>query len=137
MPIVETMRPVSLRFKQRLKFSPKPRCRLGPTQHEGKLHDRASYRYYWELLERAHVTGMDIPELAKASLPETLPIIYRDEYIVVIDKPSGLLVLAQKLTAMKHAFAIQILRDQIGQKVWPAHRLDRGNMGIFTVRPKS
>ncbi len=38
----------------------------GPTQHAGKLHDRASYRYYWELLERAHVTGMEIPEEAKS-----------------------------------------------------------------------
>ena len=38
----------------------------GPIQHEGKLHDRASYRYYWELLDRAHVTGMDIPPAAKA-----------------------------------------------------------------------
>ncbi len=32
----------------------------GPVQHEGKLHDRASYRYYWELLQRAQSTGMDI-----------------------------------------------------------------------------
>ena len=37
----------------------------GPTQHAGKLHDRASYRYYWELLERAHITGMVIPEIAR------------------------------------------------------------------------
>ncbi len=33
----------------------------GPIQHEGKLHDRASYRYYWELLQRAQATGMDVP----------------------------------------------------------------------------
>ena len=38
----------------------------GPTQHAGKLHDRASYRYYWELLDRAHITGMTVPEQAKA-----------------------------------------------------------------------
>jgi citrate lyase subunit beta/citryl-CoA lyase len=37
----------------------------GPIQHAGKLHDRASYRYYWELLERAHITGMNIPETAR------------------------------------------------------------------------
>jgi citrate lyase subunit beta/citryl-CoA lyase len=30
-----------------------------PIRYEGKLHDRASYRYYWELLKRAHVTGVD------------------------------------------------------------------------------
>ena len=37
----------------------------GPIQHAGKLHDRASYRYYWELLERAHITGMQIPSAAR------------------------------------------------------------------------
>lgn len=33
----------------------------GPTQFAGKLHDRASYRYYWELLQRAKATGMTLP----------------------------------------------------------------------------
>jgi len=37
----------------------------GPIQQEGKLHDRASYRYYWELLQRAQSTGMDIPADAR------------------------------------------------------------------------
>lgn len=36
----------------------------GPIQHEGRLHDRASYRYYWELLQRARSTGMNIAEAA-------------------------------------------------------------------------
>jgi citrate lyase subunit beta / citryl-CoA lyase len=33
----------------------------GPIQINGRLHDRASYRYYWELLQRAHATGADLP----------------------------------------------------------------------------
>jgi citrate lyase subunit beta/citryl-CoA lyase len=33
----------------------------GPIQIDGRLHDRASYRYYWELLQRAHATGSEIP----------------------------------------------------------------------------
>jgi citrate lyase subunit beta/citryl-CoA lyase len=33
-----------------------------PVQFEGRLHDRASYRYYWQLLERAHHTGVRLPE---------------------------------------------------------------------------
>ena len=33
----------------------------GPIQHGGRLHDRASYRYYWELLQRARNTGMELP----------------------------------------------------------------------------
>lgn len=37
----------------------------GPIQHAGKLHDRASFRYYWQLLQRAHATGMDLPPPAR------------------------------------------------------------------------
>lgn len=37
----------------------------GPIQHDGRLHDRASYRYYWELLQRAHATGVALPEAAR------------------------------------------------------------------------
>jgi citrate lyase subunit beta / citryl-CoA lyase len=36
----------------------------GPIQREGRLHDRASYRYYWELLQRARSTGMTVTEPA-------------------------------------------------------------------------
>ncbi|MDR3352098.1 MAG: CoA ester lyase [Zoogloeaceae bacterium] len=36
----------------------------GPIQHQGRLHDRASYRYYWECLRRARTTGMALPEKA-------------------------------------------------------------------------
>jgi citrate lyase subunit beta/citryl-CoA lyase len=34
----------------------------GPIQIDGKLHDRASYRYYWELLQRARMTGVPLPQ---------------------------------------------------------------------------
>lgn len=33
----------------------------GPIQHQGKLHDRASYRYYWTVLQRAKQTGQTLP----------------------------------------------------------------------------
>jgi citrate lyase subunit beta / citryl-CoA lyase len=36
----------------------------GPIQIDGRLHDRASYRYYWELLQRARSTGMEVPAAA-------------------------------------------------------------------------
>jgi citrate lyase subunit beta/citryl-CoA lyase len=32
-----------------------------PISFKGKLHDRASYRYFWHLLERAHQTGRHLP----------------------------------------------------------------------------
>ncbi len=32
----------------------------GPIQYEGELHDRATYRYYWELLQKARITGVKL-----------------------------------------------------------------------------
>jgi len=64
-------------------------------------------------------------------LAEQLPILYRDECIVAIDKPPNLLVHRSEIDRHETRFAIQILRDQIGQRVWPAHRLDRGTSGIL------
>jgi len=34
----------------------------GPTRQGNRLHDRASYRYYWQVLKRAHATGAALPE---------------------------------------------------------------------------
>ncbi|HTJ45120.1 MAG TPA: aldolase/citrate lyase family protein [Kofleriaceae bacterium] len=36
----------------------------GPIQHAGDLHDRATYRYFWELVQRARVSGQKLPEEA-------------------------------------------------------------------------
>jgi citrate lyase subunit beta / citryl-CoA lyase len=39
----------------------------GPVQHAGELYDRASYRYYWEILQKAKVSGLEIsPEANEA-----------------------------------------------------------------------
>ncbi|MCB1317300.1 MAG: CoA ester lyase, partial [Leptospiraceae bacterium] len=32
----------------------------GPIQHEGELHDRATYRGFWTLVQRARVTGLEV-----------------------------------------------------------------------------
>jgi citrate lyase subunit beta/citryl-CoA lyase len=37
----------------------------GPIQFEGNLHDRATYRYYWEQLQRAKVMGIDLQDRTK------------------------------------------------------------------------
>jgi citrate lyase subunit beta / citryl-CoA lyase len=36
-----------------------------PIDHQGQLHDRASYRLFWQVLERAHRTGQDLPASAR------------------------------------------------------------------------
>ena len=39
----------------------------GPIQYAGELHDRATYRYFWEILQKAKVTGVAISEQANSS----------------------------------------------------------------------
>ena len=41
-------------------------CDWGPIQHEGKLHDRASYRYYWTVLQKAKHQGQALPASLEA-----------------------------------------------------------------------
>ncbi len=60
-----------------------------------------------------------------------LEIIYQDEVIVIVNKPTGLLVHRSPIAADASEFAIQVLRDQIGQKVFPVHRLDRKTSGLL------
>lgn len=43
-----------------------------PIALRGTLHDRASYRYFWQVLERAHRTGVALP--AQASALFALPV---------------------------------------------------------------
>ncbi|MDO8811571.1 MAG: aldolase/citrate lyase family protein [Gallionella sp.] len=62
-PIVEAMRPDFAEVNEAATLLAAAQDAVwGPIQHEGKLHDRASYRYYWELLQRAQSTGMNIPD---------------------------------------------------------------------------
>jgi tRNA pseudouridine65 synthase len=60
-----------------------------------------------------------------------LEIIYRDEHLIAINKPHDLLVHRSSIAADVEEFAMQILRDQIGEKVYPAHRIDRKTGGVL------
>ncbi len=60
-----------------------------------------------------------------------LSLLYQDDYLVAIDKPPGLLVHRTGLDAGETQFALQLLRDQLGRPVWPAHRLDKGTSGVL------
>lgn len=60
-----------------------------------------------------------------------LTILYRDEHFLAVHKPAGLLVHRTKLDVRESQAALQIVRDQIGQKVFPVHRLDRPTSGAL------
>jgi citrate lyase subunit beta/citryl-CoA lyase len=66
-PIVEAMRPDFAEVDEAASILIAAQdADWGPIQQEGKLHDRASYRYYWELLRRAAATGMAVPAEARS-----------------------------------------------------------------------
>ncbi|MEN9501408.1 MAG: tRNA pseudouridine(65) synthase TruC [Pseudomonadota bacterium] len=60
-----------------------------------------------------------------------LEILYHDAYLVAINKPSGLLVHRSPIDRHETRFAIQLTRDQIGQRVYPVHRLDKPTSGVL------
>lgn len=67
-----------------------------------------------------------------------LEIIYQDENIVAINKPNGLLVHRTSIAYGEREFAMQKLRDQLDQHVFPIHRLDRKTSGVllFALNPE-
>ena len=60
-----------------------------------------------------------------------LEILYQDDYLIAINKPHGLLVHQSPIARDASEFAIQLLRDQIGKKVYPVHRIDRKTSGVL------
>lgn len=66
LPIVEAMRPDFAEVTEAAHILCAAQdADWGPIQHAGKLHDRASFRYYWDILRRAHVNGMKLPDVAE------------------------------------------------------------------------
>lgn len=60
-----------------------------------------------------------------------LDILYLDDYLAIVNKPTGWLVHRTPLDKGETRFVLQTLRDQIGQHVWPVHRLDKGTSGVL------
>jgi tRNA pseudouridine65 synthase len=60
-----------------------------------------------------------------------LEILYQDKWLVAINKPSGLLVHKSMIDKNEIYFAMKILSNQIGQWVYPIHRLDKPTSGVL------
>lgn len=60
-----------------------------------------------------------------------LNILYQDDQLIAIDKPAGLLVHRSDIDRHETRFAVQLLRDQLGRRVQPVHRLDKGTSGVL------
>jgi tRNA pseudouridine65 synthase len=60
-----------------------------------------------------------------------MEILYQDEYLVAVNKPAGLLVHRSMIDRHETRFALQMVRDQIGRRVFPVHRLDKPVSGVL------
>ena len=62
-----------------------------------------------------------------------LAILHLDDTLVAITKPAGLLVHPGREPEAKEWIAMKVLRDQLGQRVYAIHRLDRPTSGVLLL----
>lgn len=65
-----------------------------------------------------------------------LEILYQDDDLVAVNKPSGLLVHRTDLAKHEQDAVVQRLNEQLGQWVYPVHRLDRATSGVLIMALK-
>lgn len=77
--------------------------------------------------------------VAKEYIRPMLPILFYDEHVVAVHKPSGLLVHPSAVDKYATEFALHMLRAHLGRQVFPVHRLDRATSGalLFALSSES
>ena len=62
-----------------------------------------------------------------------LDILYQDDALIAVNKPANLAVHRSKMVGNAEAFLVDLLREQLGDSVYLAHRLDRATSGVLLV----
>lgn len=62
---------------------------------------------------------------------EKLEILFQDAHLIAVHKPAGMLVHKSPIDKQEKRYAMRILRNQIGQWVYPVHRLDKPTSGLL------
>ncbi len=70
---------------------------------------------------------------AQQVIAETLKVIYRDNDLVAVAKPSGLLVHKSKIDYHEQANVVDALTAQIQRRIYPVHRLDKATSGVLLL----
>ncbi len=70
-----------------------------------------------------------MPPATQAS--EQLDILYEDSHAIAVHKPAGLLVHKSPIDKHELRYAMKIVRDQMGRRVYPVHRLDKPTSGLL------
>lgn len=71
-------------------------------------------------------------------MSEPVEILYLDDWLVAVNKPEGMLVHRTGIDRHETRFALQSVRDRIGRRVFPVHRLDKPTSGVllFALAPE-
>lgn len=77
--------------------------------------------------------GADPDGHNRGPMAPPLSLLWRDDHLVAVYKPAGWLVHRTGLDAGETRFVLQALRDQLGQRVYPVHRLDKGTCGVLVM----
>jgi tRNA pseudouridine65 synthase len=62
-----------------------------------------------------------------------IDILYQDDSLIAVNKPAGLAVHRSKMVGNAEEFLIDLLREQIDDSVYLAHRLDRATSGVLLI----
>ena len=91
------------------------------------------------IVSRKGDTGMTASDGAHEGAGGALDVLFRDERFVAVNKPPGLLVHRSRIDRGADRFALQTVRDQIGRRVFPVHRLDKPTSGVllFALDPEA
>lgn len=77
-----------------------------------------------------HPQLIDSDDFIVDQLSQPIQILFQDEHFVAVFKPAGLMVHRGPMTQASEPVLLQTLRDQLGQFVYPIHRLDRPTAGL-------
>ena len=81
--------------------------------------------------ENIDLTNKPLLDENELEQPPQLQILYQDDHLVAVNKPSGLFVHRSFLDRDQKYFALQLVRDMVGKYVYPLHRLDRPTSGVL------
>lgn len=76
-------------------------------------------------------------EANQNEIQSAVPILFEDEHLVAVAKPSGMFVHRSEADRSATEFVLQNVRDQLGSFVYPVHRLDRPTSGVLMLAKTS
>ena len=83
------------------------------------------------ILTVGRAVGINGQRAHQPAIGNMFTILFQNDALVAIHKPSGIKVHRGVYDSRREAFVLQHLRDQIGRRLFPVHRLDRATSGVL------